>query len=81
MNIFKHTLFIVFLFLTIFILSCNKKDEVGEEVIRPVRYQQVFISGGEQTRTFSGVSKAGIEAKLSFRLTGVVEIINKRMVL
>lgn len=80
MNLFKQALFIfsVFMFATIPI-SCDKKEEAREEVIRPVRHQQVFLSGGEQTRTFSGVSKAGTEARLSFRVGEIIEAVNVKV--
>lgn len=42
--------------------------------IRPVRYQQVFSSGGlGDTRSFAGLSQAGMEIKLKFRVPGVVD--------
>ncbi|MEN8264419.1 MAG: efflux RND transporter periplasmic adaptor subunit [Nitrospirota bacterium] len=80
MNLFKQTLFIFIAFMfSTSLISCNKKEETREEVIRPVRYQQVFLSGGKRTRTFSGISKAGTEAKLSFRVGEVIEALNVKV--
>lgn len=77
MKLTMRTLFISITIITaLFLISCDKKEETSEEIIRPVRYQQVFLSGGEQTRTFSGVSKAGTEAKLSFRVGEVIDSLN-----
>ena len=53
--------------------GCGGDSAGAGEEPRPVRYQQVFISGGERTRTFSGVSRAGVESRLSFRVSGTVE--------
>lgn len=43
-----------------------------KEIIRPVRIQQVVESGLNRALTFSGVSRSGTEAKLSFRINGTV---------
>ncbi len=52
-------------------LGCAKEEE-PEPVIRPVRYQQVFSTGGSRVRAFSGVAQAGVESRLSFRVAGTV---------
>jgi RND family efflux transporter MFP subunit len=53
------------------ILGCEDEQE-DPEVIRPVRYVVVEGSGAAQQRTFSGVSKAGQESRLSFQVSGQV---------
>jgi len=55
--------------------SCREKEEI-KEVIRPVRTEQVFASGGERIRTFSGVVQAGTESNLSFKVPGTVQKIH-----
>jgi RND family efflux transporter MFP subunit len=45
----------------------------AEEPIRPVRTEQVFRTGGERVRTFSGTARAGVESRLSFKVAGTVE--------
>ncbi|MFC1528914.1 efflux RND transporter periplasmic adaptor subunit [Candidatus Latescibacterota bacterium] len=55
------------------LLSCGGEKETSEEIIRPVRYEPVFSTGGSRTRIFSGVAKAGIESKLSFRVPGTIK--------
>jgi len=60
----------------IIVVSCSKTDKVTQELLRPVRYQQVAISDSTITRTFSGVSKAGVEINLSFKVNGNVQSIN-----
>ncbi len=54
------------------LISCGE-EEKKEEVIRPVRFGEVFVTGGEQTRTFTGTSQAGISTNLSFKVSGTVE--------
>ncbi len=60
-------------------VSCSKKEIVEQEIIRPVRYQPVTMYGGEMTRIFSGVSKAGTEVKLSFKVGGTIRAIKTRV--
>jgi RND family efflux transporter MFP subunit len=57
--------------LPLLFLSCGK-EEVQEEIIRPVRYLQVFSTGGSRVRSFSGVAQAGLESNLSFRVPGTI---------
>ncbi len=52
--------------------ACQREDPQVQEVLRPVRSQTVFFSNAEQIRTFSGVSKSGLEASLSFKVSGTV---------
>ena len=65
--------FIVIISLVAF-SSCGE-EEKKEEVIRPVRYGEVFVTGGEQTRTFTGTSQAGISTNLSFKVSGTIQSI------
>jgi RND family efflux transporter MFP subunit len=44
-----------------------------KEVIRPVRTIKVFSLGGDRPRRFSGVTQAGMESKLSFKVAGTVQ--------
>jgi RND family efflux transporter MFP subunit len=52
--------------------SCGKEEQV-REIIRPVRYSEVFSIGGNRMRTFTGVAKAGVESNISFRVAGTVQ--------
>ncbi len=54
-------------------ISCGNEQQVPEEVIRPVRYQQIFSTGGSRMRTFSGVVRSGTESNLSFKVPGTVQ--------
>lgn len=59
--------------LTLTLLGCAKQDESETEVIRPVRYVRVSATTAEVVRTFSGIAEAGIESKLSFRVSGTIQ--------
>ena len=55
------------------LVSCQGQDpQEAQEILRPVRSQTVSLSGSNQTRTFSGKAQAGLEAKLSFKISGTV---------
>ncbi len=56
----------------VFLIFCGGEDTAKKEIIRPVRYQQVLTAGSAQTRTFAGISKAGTETSLSFRVSGII---------
>ncbi len=71
----KHILVV---FCTVLLFCCGGEKEKNE-IIRPVRYQQVFLAGDEQSRILSGVSKAGTESKLSFRVGGIVEAVDVKI--
>jgi RND family efflux transporter MFP subunit len=52
------------------LVSCGGQEQPPEEIIRPVRFQQVFATGGERVRTFSGVARATVESDMSFKVSG-----------
>ena len=72
------TFIIITILLSLVFLSCGE-EKVNEEIIRPVRYQEVIIGGSGRTRSFSGVAKAGIESKLSFKVSGTIKSINVKV--
>ena len=47
-----------------------------QEILRPVRSQQVYATGGARVRSFSGMARAGRETDLSFRVSGRIEELN-----
>lgn len=59
--------------------ACEREEPVREPIIRPVRTQQVFSTGGTRTRTFAGTAQAGLESRLSFRVSGKVQLLNVRV--
>ena len=57
-----------------FLTACEAdRPTDSKKLIRPVRSQQVFLTGSNQVRTFSGTSKGGLEAELSFKVSGTLE--------
>ena len=71
-------LFFVFFAAALIIPSCKEKEQ-ATEIIRPVRYVQVFATGGSRVRTFPGVAQAGTESRLSFKVAGTVQRIAVRV--
>ncbi len=76
MSWLRMVLVLVLLAGSLCFLSCSQEEMEQEEVIRPVRYAQVYVTGGSRVRTFSGTTQAGIESNLSFRVAGTVQSVN-----
>ena len=68
--------FILMLVTIVSFTACSDDKKEVKELIRPVRYQMVTTSGNETTRSFSGISRSGTEARLSFRVGGTVVALN-----
>lgn len=68
----------IFLVGAVFSVNCSK-DVQEEEIIRPVRYVQVYATGGSRVRTFTGVAQAGLESRLSFKVPGTLKNIPIRV--
>jgi len=56
----------------LFCVACADEAPPPEPIIRPVRSVQVYMTGGERVRSFSGTARAGVESRLSFKVTGTV---------
>ncbi len=65
-------LLIPLVLLSLFFTGCGEEKK-EKEIIRPVRYQQVYLTGGDRSRVFTGTAKAGIESNLSFRVGGTIK--------
>ena len=62
------------------LLSCEaEKVEQPPPPIRPVRYREVHGVGGTRIRAFTGVAKAGVESKLSFKVPGTIQTLNVKV--
>nr|WP_256489294.1 efflux RND transporter periplasmic adaptor subunit [Pleionea sp. CnH1-48] len=55
------------------IAGCEKEQPVIKKSYRPVQYVKVTNAEGEVKQTFSGVVEAGLDAQLSFRVSGTVD--------
>lgn len=60
---------IVAIFMIFLLAACGEEQQVAE-LIRPVKYTEVIQTGGNRSRTFSGIAKAGVEFDLSFKVSG-----------
>lgn len=54
------------------VVGCEKSEVIAEPILRPVRHERVALVGMEETRTFSGITKAEVESTLSFKVAGTV---------
>jgi len=53
-------------------IQACKESEEAEPVIRPVRYQVAYSTGGNRVRSFSGTARAGVESRISFKVPGTI---------
>ncbi len=60
------------------IAGCGSKEEL-EEAVRPVFYQEIGKSIVQNTPSFSGVTQAADETRLSFKVGGTIEKLNVEM--
>lgn len=61
--------------ITLIVGACDKQEEVIEIPLRSVKHQSISYSTDKLVKTFSGITKAELEANLSFRVSGRVESI------
>ena len=59
--------------LALLVAGCSREVPEAEPLIRPVRYQRIEPASTARRTTIVGVAKAGIESRLSFRVSGTVE--------
>jgi RND family efflux transporter MFP subunit len=55
------------------------EEALPDPTLRPVRTVQVFSTGGERVRSFSGTARAGQESRLSFRIRGTVDVLSVKV--
>ncbi len=55
------------------LLTACGGDDSDKDLIRPVRVLELRAQSLSDGRVFSGVTKAGVEARLSFRVAGIIE--------
>ena len=61
------------------IVACASEPETADPPVRPVKYTQIRTASAEQDQRFSGTAKAGIEARLSFRVGGLIDSIGVKL--
>ena len=67
----KNFVGIVAATLALLFCACEEPPE-PQKTLRTVRFQQVYSTGEERTRTFSGVAQSGVQSRLSFKVAGTV---------
>jgi RND family efflux transporter MFP subunit len=71
---------ILFTFIVaLLLLGCNEQPQVSKKIIRPIMWTQVSFSKQEQVRTLSGVVEPVEAAKLSFEVSGKLDIISANL--
>lgn len=75
----KSSVIGILLLLGFTFIACSDKKEQSEEIIRPVRFTQVYSTGAGRIREFSGIARAGVESNMSFKVAGTVAGIHVRV--
>jgi len=72
--VFWIGLWIIGLWVGLGVMSgCGGESDPPAELIRPVRYEKIYTTGGTRVRIFSGTARAGTRSQLSFKVAGTVE--------
>lgn len=69
---FTSTIFLGAIAIIFLLSGCAEEQEVPE-LLRPVRFEEVFSTGGDRWRQFSGVAQAGLKSRLSFKVAGTIK--------
>ena len=67
--------FVLAAIITLGISGCST-EEKQEERLRPVKYEEITFKGGLRKRSFTGTSQSGSEINLSFRLNGLIVMLD-----
>ena len=70
-------IFIILILLFQFV-GC-KKEEVAQELIRPVRFMKIKKGLGRDNKVFSGIAKAQSETRMSFKVAGTIKKIHVKV--
>ncbi len=65
--------FILPICIAVILTGCDKQEEAIETPLRSVKHKTIAYSSDKLVKTFSGVTKAELEANLSFRVSGRVD--------
>jgi len=71
--------FLLALSLLITLQNCASEEEAPVEILRPVVYHEVGLSGGEVIRSFSGTAQTDKIINLSFRSSGIITELNMNL--
>ena len=59
--------------------SCGGEEKKEKKFLRPVKFQEVGLLGGERVRTFSGTARTDKIINLSFRNSGIITQFDMRL--
>ncbi|CAM2064513.1 Efflux RND transporter periplasmic adaptor subunit [Sulfidibacter corallicola] len=59
--------------------ACGKEEAPVEETIRPVRSEEVKLVSLSERHSFSGTARAGVITKLSFRIGGLISVVEVKV--
>ncbi len=69
-----------FMILSLFaVASCGGDKDKADPIIRSVRYETVYASGGSRVRMFSGACQSAVESELSFKVAGTVRKVSVKV--
>ena len=74
-NTLKMKAYFFLFFLAFSLISCSEKKEEPVAIIKPVKYEKIGYSTGNQIHSFPGVVKAEYETKLSFKVGGTLNAV------
>ena len=60
-------------------IACTEETKQEKVTIRPIKYQTVTYTGGEQVKNFSGKAQTDKVINLSFRSTGIITRYNMKL--
>jgi RND family efflux transporter MFP subunit len=66
------------LFTLVLAVGCAEEPAV-EPQLRPVRVEPVYATGGTRVRSFSGVARADVESRLSFKVAGTIQRLDAKV--
>ncbi len=68
----KHVIKIFFLVIVMTTYSCGSDDKKQDKLIRPVKFQEIQLTGSGKTLSFSGTARTDKIINLSFRTNGII---------
>jgi RND family efflux transporter MFP subunit len=75
-NIGFKSIILFILSISLFMICCSNENLIqNEKKLKPVKYIKVVKTFDKTNRIFSGIAKADKESRLSFRVSGVIDLV------
>lgn len=58
---------------------CRQPEPISQKVVRPVHYETIHATKPLRSRILSGVARPRLESQLSFRVPGIVDLVNVKV--